>query len=251
MSVHYQLKARILGPYLQTYTIEWPGYNKRYPVLSLSDDAAVILNDGKVETWSTEGGFLHRCTFEDAFSSDHVVKPKKIQANLSFATILKGCFVPGQSVMVLDTKAQLTSSMISLALGEMDHSIYVPQPNLQEHPGQDELAIFTDQSALEFIRDFGDKGENTHFWFDYCCTLKGNKDCCPEVDMELALFQRFLPQSNGVLAVTFSCRGSSTDQVLASLCDFLQEKGTLYGYSFKLVHNLSYNNMLFAAFVTQ
>lgn len=250
-SVYYKAKAQVLSG-CDFYKVGWAGFPGTHTILARDDTQVIILGPkGQPEAWDLDGAYFLEPVISDDFSCEITATQNKIKANYAFSDLLSKYFLSGQRVLVLDTHAQLTCSMVSLALSGREHEIIVPQPDLDEHPvspvpGSEWLNV----SALECIRDY-DMQKLCHLWLDYCCTVNGNQTFVrPKVDIELIFFQGMLPKKNGVLACTFSLRGCNLQDTMDELMGLMQSTGSKHGYKMSVHDIIPYQNMLYVSFVS-
>jgi len=89
-------------------------------------------------------------------------------------------------------------------------------------------------------------------WHDGCSTVTGNGKFSLDHDLKGFLYWGLLARHNGVLAVTFSRRGSSRTaaQDVAAFDERMLDLGRAFGYHFRRVAVQAYRLMVFVAYVT-
>ncbi len=173
----------------------------------------------------------------------------KYDINLQFLALLQRYALVTDHVMVLDTHFGHTVRLLS-TMFPANH-IHVPNPANEINVDLCDAAQWHDMTALEFLRDWP-VNQPTHYWLDYCCTFWGcETQTLPKLDLEVLLVRGDLPRTDGVLAMTFSLRGSSAALMCEKIERFVCARAAANRYRIKLkAKPLVYGRMVFLCFVT-
>jgi hypothetical protein len=161
---------------------------------------------------------------------------------------------PHKDVLVLD-EVDLQTSKALRHVGFTAAQIHVTNPDPNFHAtAQKNIAELLPQSLLQCIQslDTEETPGSYHLLADYCCTVGGNDNCKPTLDITEALRRTLLAKVDGVLWVTFSTRGEvgGAQAVRAEFCAWLKKTALHYDYTFSLAYEKAYGTVVTMMFVT-
>jgi hypothetical protein len=161
---------------------------------------------------------------------------------------------PHKDVLVLD-EVDLQTSKALRQVGFTAAQIHVTNPDPNFHANaKKNVAELLPQSLLQCIQslDTEETPGSYHLLADYCCTVGGNDNCKPTLDITEALRRTLLAKVDGVLWVTFSTRGEvgGAQAVIAEFCAWLKKTALHYDYTFSLAYEKAYGTVVTMMFVT-
>ena len=240
----------VMAKYSSTYYMGEIGV----PVLRKESkgDAVIltVLENNRVKTYESTNDLLYTGPLiKNAYDGIHHFTDTKYGINLKFMALLQRHAVATDHVMVLDTHYGHTVKLL-LAMFR-PKQIHVPNPAKEINLDLCDSAQWHAMTALEFLRDWG-QNRPMHYWLDYCCTFSGSHtQTLPKLDLHLLFLRGDLPRTGGVLAMTFSMRGTSAAALIESVERFVHKRATAYRYKIKRADPpFMYNRMIFFSFVT-
>lgn len=182
----------------------------------------------------------------------------KFAANGSWTRLLRQHPRDLRELVMLDNVAQgLTTHSVIGALDLSADRIHVPDL-VYDAPIDDlikeKASFYQGTTVYAFFRDLDDSLTTTFdFGGDYCCSFDGNESGTkPKLDIELIFCKERFPKHNGVMWLTFSCRGhgKSREETFQDVKDFVIQKGEQNGYRMIFKEKLEYKTMLSVYFVS-
>jgi len=176
----------------------------------------------------------------------------KNNINEIVCTLMKRFPRERREVVVLDHYDLRTSTLVASRLGLEPECIHVPNPNknMCELHAESTVATVTSTSLIRWIAQQDTEEQDTVSSFDvladYCCTLEGSDQCSPTVDLNLMFRKTLLAKRNGVLWITFSCRGQSPVEVRDRFHAWVRSTATNFDY----VVNLAFERVYGAGMLT-
>lgn len=257
----------IVGEYVAAYGVVGWGNTPIYKLEWVEDDGTynVHVKDEQGAGITCYNVFAHeyiKPKLMDTFDVEHLTQ-MKVLANYIFIDLLATVYTKGQHVVVLDSPAGLTMTVVSALLtgmGVVDvcQFVHVPNPGFEALYEKTPRGQKYQKTMFEWLRDTDfkkeDKEQNIHAWFDYCCTFSGcATQTLPQTDLKLLLHRRLLPQRNGLLALTFSHRGvvGGSEGTVQAVYSWLNTvAGPMFGYRFTLCKQMAYGKITLIIFKT-
>jgi hypothetical protein len=209
-----------------------------------------VLENSRVKTYETTNKLLYNGPLiKNAYDGINHFTDVKYNINLQFMVLLQRYALATDHVMVLDTHYGHTVQLL-LAMFR-PKQIHVPNPANEINLDLCESAQWHAMTALEFLRDW-DQNRPMHYWLDYCCTFSGSHtQTLPKLDLHILFLRGDLPRKGGVLAMTFSMRGTAAAALIENVERYVQKRATAYRYKIKrAAPPFVYNRMIFFSFVT-
>lgn len=179
-----------------------------------------------------------------AKDEDFRLRHDKILANKRVCDLLRTHWKPGQIITVLDSPIGLTTEWIRDRIPIAADAFHVPNPDPKFGKVSDGCTWYQ-KTMYEYLRDT--LVEPTHFWLDYCCSLTGNSETKPMLDIEMILLKEFLPKKGGVLCITLSTRAGRSSGFEA----WLKKLAVHYGYRLKREFEpMSYKSVALFGFIS-
>jgi hypothetical protein len=207
-----------------------------------------VLENKRVKTYETNT-LYNGPLIKNAYDGINHFTDTKYSINLQFLALLQRHALATDHVMVLDTYYGRTVQLLLTMF--RPKQIHVPNPANEINLDLCDSAQWHAMTALEFLRDWG-QNRPMHYWLDYCCTFAGSHmQTLPKLDLTVLFLRGDLPRTGGVLAMTFSMRGTNAAALIETVERFVQKRATTYKYKIKrAAPPLVYNRMIFFSFVT-
>lgn len=183
---------------------------------------------------------------------------QKDQVNRVVAYLLQHLPRTRREVVLLD-HYRLRTSRALVPLGFRRSQLHLPNPDphfvSSTHSSWLERHVtYTPETLFEWINRQDTEDEDLVAAFDvladYCCTWEGDAKCQPSVDLHALFRKTLLAKKNGVLWLTFSTRGSSAHDVLASVKAWVQQEALHFDYTLSVAYEKTYGHIVTLVYVT-